>query len=87
MVVVSFKSDLVTLREARAKMKLGPLMVPDVAEEDEATGEPGEPKLDEDGNPIPEDEKVDVTLPDDFMAKLQQLNAIYQMMMDMMTAE
>lgn len=52
-----------------------------------AEGDPTEPELDEDGNPIPEDEKVEVTLPDDFMAKLQQLNAIYQMMMDMMTAQ
>lgn len=43
---------------------------------------PEEPKLDEDGNPIPE-EKEDVTLPNDFMAKLQQLEAIYQMMMSM----
>lgn len=43
---------------------------------------PDEPKLDEDGNPIPE-EKEDVTLPNDFMAKLQQLEAIYQMMMSM----
>lgn len=48
--------------------------------------EPEEPKLDEDGNPIPE-EKEEVTLPNDFMAKLQQLEAIYQMMMDMVSAQ
>ena len=42
-----------------------------------------EPKLDEEGNPIPAEEKEEVTLPTDFMAKLQQLEAIYQMMMAM----
>jgi len=35
----------------------------------------------------PVDEKADVTLPSDFMAKLQQLEAIYQMMMDMVSAQ
>jgi len=35
----------------------------------------------------PIDEKADVTLPSDFMAKLQQLEAIYQMMMDMVSAQ
>ena len=43
--MVAFKSDLLTLREARAKMKLGPLMDPVL---DEATGEP---VLDENGEP------------------------------------
>lgn len=42
-----------------------------------------EPKLDADGNPIPTEDKEEVTLPGDFMAKLQQLEAIYQMMMAM----
>lgn len=49
--------------------------------------EPKEPKLDENGDPIPEDEKEDVTLPDDFMAKLQQLNAFYQMCLDLVSAQ
>lgn len=59
-VVASFKSNLLTLREARNKMKLGPLMVPEI-------GEDGQPVLDEDGEPAekesPYNDKLYTELP------------------------